>query len=232
MKARMILTALMAFAVVVAMQAPASAGLVTDTYLVGDKDDFNDGDGDGVFDLVHGEYVPLPYWTYLTPEVGNTDYQMYPALGQIFDFGFTVDPLAVGETIVGATVRIVTFDHNDDSPDFYGGMPGAWGTQPVKLIKGATELALPDLPVISYNQRLVHVQEIVLSPTALALLEGGLVRVTIGTTATIPDWDVDIVDYAELDITYDVGGGEPVPETSAAALLTIGLSGLIRRKRR
>ncbi|MFH1731249.1 MAG: hypothetical protein ABIF82_06330 [Planctomycetota bacterium] len=232
MKARMILAALIVCGAVVAMQAPASAALITNTYLVGDKDDFNNGDGDGVFDLVHGDVIPLPYWTYLTPEAGNTDYQMYPALAAVFDFAFTVGPLAVGETIVGATLRVVTWDNEDNSADYYGNLPGAWGTQPIKVRQGATEIELADKLAIDPGQKMVHVHEIPLPALTLALLEGGVVHVTIGALPADPDWDVIIVDYAELDITYDARGGDPVSETSAAALLTVGLSGLIRRKRR
>lgn len=232
MKTRMILAALFVCGAVMAMQVPASAALITDTYLVGDKDDFDDGDSDGVFDLVHGEHVELPYWTYLTPEAGNTDRQMYPAMGEIFDFVFTVDPLAAGEVIVGATLRVVTFDQEDDSDDFFGGTPGSWGQQPIKAIKGATEIELAAKQAVDGAQRLVHVHEIALPAPVLALLEGGDVHMTIGQGGPIPDWDVIIVDYAELDVEYDVRGGEPIPEASPAALLLVGLSGLIRRKRR
>jgi len=235
MKTRMIMAALVVCGAVVAMQAPAMAILIVDTYLTGDKDDFNDGDSDGVFDLVHGEYVPLPYWTYLTPEAGNTDFQMYPALSEVFDLVFTVDPLPAGETIDGAVLRVVTFDNEDDSTDFYGGLPGAWGTQPITVSQGATEIELASKLAIDGAQRLVHIHEIALPLATLPLLEGGDVHVIIGTGAATPDWDVIIVDYAELAITYDAprgGDDDTIPETSAAALLTIGLSGLIRRKRR
>lgn len=224
MKTRMILAALMASAVVMAMQAPASAVLITDTYLVGDKDDFDNIDGDGIFNLVPGDVV-VWYLPGGPPEDGTTDTLMIPREGDVFDFEFSV--AARPEVLLSGVLRLTTLDVNWDSPV-------AWPGQPIKVIKGA-EVLLPSHLSVNPVKNTVQLDEIPLTAAALALIApGGTVHITIGDpqTGLADDWAQ--IDYAELELTYrDEGGGEePIPEGSSAMLLVTGLAGLTARRKR
>ena len=226
MKMRMIMTALVVCGALVCVQAAAVAGPIVDKYLVGDKDDFDNGDGDGIFNLVTGDVVGLPWATMNSPEAGNTDATMMSdGSDGVFDFTFNV--AARAEPLVSGLLRTTTWDVNWNSPT-------AWALQPITVKVGAVEVVLPTTLSYLAGGSKVQVDEIPLSAAALALIAGGgEVHVIIGTPATLTGNDAAILDYGELELTFESGGGDDaIPEASTAALMVTGLAGLVTRRRR
>jgi len=225
-KMTMVLVLMLAGAVL-CVTTVASAGLVEKKYMVGDKDDFDDGDGDGVVNLGTGDVVSLPFETMVTPEAGNTDVTMNAKNKDIFDFAFNVDAAPGGSVLNSATVTVLTWDNDTN---WYG----SWGGQPIKVI--GSEVILPDT-LTEVAKRTVQLDVFTFTPAALALIPagGGTVHVTIGTPETlgIGSSDVVIIDYAELKVEYETnGGGETIPIPEPAALVLVGLAGLVTRRRR
>lgn len=235
MKAKMILAALLVGAMAVAMQAPASAGIFTDSYLVGDKDDFDNGDGDGVFDLTHGEDLPLPWQTMNTPEDGNTDRALTVLHGEVFDFRYNVASRPTAP--VSGLLRLTTWDVNYTSPY-------AWSGQPIKLTAPGGDVVLSSIltswpvppPPDGRRPEVVQLDVITLDAAALAAIgaAGGEVHVIIGTTdIPLVASDVAMIDYAQLELSYERNEDNThVPEGSSALLLVTGLAGLVTKRKR
>lgn len=235
MKVRMILAALVVGGAVVAMQAPAAALIITNTYLVGDKDDFDDVDGDAVHNLATGAIIPegsgpgeMKFWDMPLPdpEDGLTDTEMKARPGwPPFDFTFNVgaDPAV----LVSGLLRVATWNVGYNAP-------GTWDKQPIVVSTASGDVLLPTTLTKWAAKYGVVIDEIPLSAAALAdVAGGGEVHLIIGSEATFLSTDVCVIDYAELELTYEEnGGGDPVPEGSSAMLLATGLAGLAARRRR
>jgi hypothetical protein len=220
------------FAVLFVMAAlvafPTAAFGVGMTYLVGDKDDFNNFDGDGVYNIPAGATPALPYLTYTTPEAGNTDFRMvakYQAADP-FDFLFNVAAPAPGMVLSSAVVRVVTWDAMK-------GDPGFWASMPIKVKEGVVETTLGTTLNAGGVQREVQWDDIVLSGDAFNMVaDGGAIHVIIGGVASTIS-DTVIVDYAELRLEFrEEGGFAPVPEAGSGAILLTGLAGLFARRKR
>ena len=237
MKTRMILAALLVFGAVVAMQAPASAVLITKSYLVGDKDDFDDMDDDATYDLVTGDQLlpgtgvgEMDLSELIIAEAGSTD-RVLKALPSwplfvIPDFQFTVDAAATAP--VSGVLRVATWDVDYSSA-------GTWAAQPIALSAPGGNAALASLTTIQPRFS-IRIDEIVLDAAALAAIgsAGGEVHVVIGSLATLATTDEAVIDFAELELDYRTGGGEAmaIPEASSAMALCTGLAGVLARRRR
>ena len=237
MKTRMILAALLVCGAVVAMQAPASAALITKTYLVGDKDDFNDVDDNATYGLVTGD-PPLPgtgpgemdlsELVVGDAGAGSTDRVLKPLqtwpLFMIPDFEFAVD--AAPSAPISGILRVATWDVDYSSA-------GTWADQPVNVSAPGGNGTCPTGLTAIQPRFTIRVDEMALDAAALAATgaAGGEVHITIGTLATLASTDEAVFDFAELELQYRSGAGV-VPEAPSAAILCSGLAGLLARRRR
>jgi hypothetical protein len=197
---------------VAAAAARSEAGIIVS--LAGDKDSFGTGKPDGSTVSVN---------EILVPGGEDGDFDRWALSSFSWTHGFTVP---AGETIVAASLRIVTLDMEDNGAgDGHGGAPyddllfldglewvGAFDNVFTADATAATQIT-PNASVFD------------LTPFLRSLADGSL-SVLINPLGGSRG-DAISVDYAELTLET-----APVPEPTTAALLVIGLGAVWRRRPR
>ncbi|MEO0486791.1 MAG: hypothetical protein AAF092_12875 [Pseudomonadota bacterium] len=194
-----------------AFAAPATAATFSIVAQVGDRDDFNDVDGDGIANLTTGSSVISP--SFVTTIEALTDETLTAVSPATFSYLFTFAPVVAQ----AARVRIVHADVD---------LPGTGFDTAEVLFDGAlTAHSLSLVPGLGNADAEVFFAEDVFTLTATQLMDlqdGAFtvaLRIPIGGTAN----DGIRIDIAQLEIA-------PVPVPATGLLTFTAIATLLRRR--